>query len=200
MTLSQSAFAQKRKKPPVAPPPAPPAAPAVDPNETQAATLKQQADAAFDGKKYQEALSLYDQSYALVPNVAIFYNRGRVYGYLGQYPRAEEELEHFASDAPPDLKAKVPGFDAILADVRNHVATLHVNCAVSGAHVLVGSMDVGVTPLADVKVNAAPSRIDVLADGYYPFHKSIDLPGGKTTAIDVALSSRDKHGLLVVKS
>lgn len=169
-------------------------------NATAAASLKQQADAQFDAKKYQEALALYDQSYGLVPQVSIFYNRGRVYQYLGQYPLAEEQLTKFATDAPSDLKAKVPGFDAILADVHSHVATVHVNCAVVSARVLIASMDMGATPLADVHVNAGQQRVEVLADGYYPFHQKIDLPGGKTTAVDVSLASRDRHGLLVVKS
>ncbi len=169
-------------------------------NAANAAALKQQADAQFDAKKYQEALALYDQSYALVPQVSIFYNRGRVYQYLGQYPRAEEELTHFDTEAPPDLKAKVPGFAAILADVHAHVATVHVVCSVAGARVLVGSMDMGATPLPDVHVNAGQQKVEVLADGYYPFHEMIALPGGQTTAVNVELASRDRHGLLVVRS
>jgi PEGA domain len=166
----------------------------------QAAKLKQQADADFDAKKYQEALTLYDQSYALAPLTSIFYNRGRVYQYLGQYPRAQQELERFATEATPDLKTKVPGFDAILANVRAHVATVHVVCSVAAAHVLVGSMDMGIVPLPDFHVNAGQQRVDVLADGYYPFHATIDMPGGRATTVEVKLSSRDRHGLLVVRS
>ncbi|MEO7109335.1 MAG: PEGA domain-containing protein, partial [Polyangiaceae bacterium] len=169
-------------------------------NTATAANLKQQADARFDAKKFQEALALYDQSYALVPQISIFYDRGRVYQYLGQYPRAEEQLTKFGIDAPADLKAKVAGFDAILADVHSHVATVHVSCSVPSARVLIGSMDMGATPLPDLHVNAGEQRVEVLADGYYPFHRTINLPGGQSTPVDVTLASRDRHGLLVVKS
>jgi hypothetical protein len=66
--------------------------------------------------------------------------------------------------------------------------------------VLIGSMDMGATPLPDLHVNAGQQRVEVLADGYYPFHQTINLPGGQSTPIDVNLASRDRHGLLVVKS
>jgi PEGA domain len=168
---------------------------------TEAAQLKADADAAFDAKHYQEALALYDRSLALAPLASIYYNRGRVFQYLGQYPRSLAELERFAGEATPELKAKVPAFDAILDDVRRHVATVRVQCSVSGAHVLIGSMDVGVTPLAEVRVSAGPhQRVDVLADGYYPFRETLDLPGAETTSVDVQLASRDHHGLLLVRS
>ncbi len=165
-----------------------------------AADLKRQADAAFDAKHFDEALKLYDQSYALEPHPSIFYNRGRVHQYLAHYPLAEAELERFRREAPADVMAKVPTFAAILADVRKHVAIVNVDCSVPGAHVLVDSVDVGTTPMAPVHVNAGTEQVDVLADGYYPYHQVHTLRGGETNDIHIVLSSRDHHGILVVTS
>jgi hypothetical protein len=165
-----------------------------------ASELKRQADAAFDAKHYDEALKLYDQSYALEPQPSIFYNRGRVHQYLAHYPLAEAELERFRREAPADVMAKVPTFAAILADVRKHVAIVNVDCGVAGAHVLVDSVDVGTTPMAPVHVNAGTDRVDVLADGYYPYHRVHTLRGGETNDLHIVLSSRDRHGILAVTS
>jgi hypothetical protein len=165
-----------------------------------AGDLKRQADAAFDSKHYDEALRLYDAAYALSPQPSIFYNRGRVHQYLAHYPLALAELERFQREAPPDVMAKVPAFQAILADVRKHVATLNVDCAVAGAHVLVDSVDVGTTPLAPVRVNAGSGRIDVIAEGHLPYHQVVMLRGGETNDVRIALASRDRHGILVVSS
>jgi hypothetical protein len=165
-----------------------------------AGELKRQADAAFDAKHYDEALRLYDASYALSPQPSIFYNRGRVHQYLAHYPLALAELERFQREAPPEVMAKVPAFQTILADVRAHVATLNVECAVPGAHVLVDSVDVGTTPLAPVRVNAGSGRIDVIAEGHLPYHQVVTLRGGESNAVRIVLASRDRHGILAVTS
>jgi hypothetical protein len=168
----------------------------------RAVELKQQADAAFDARRFDQAVSLYDQSYAADPQPSILYDRGRAYQYLARYPEALDQLEQFAKVATPELRAKVPGFDALLADVRSHVATLDVRCEVPGARVHVGAQLVGTTPLpAPVRVQTGTQIVQVDADGYYPYRKETALPGGgAVTTLQATLVSRDKHGLLVVHS
>jgi len=166
-----------------------------------AARLKTSADTAFDAKHFEEALALYDEAYAISPQPAILYDRGRALQYLARYPQALDQLERFDREATPELRAKVPGFDAVLDQVRHHVATVDLQCAVPGARVLVGSVSVGTTPLpGPLRVTAGRQRIEVLAEGYYPFHRDLDLPGATVTNITAPLESKDHHGLLVVRS
>ena len=117
--------------------------------ESDAADLKRQADAAFDAKHFDEALRLYDASYELSPQPSNFYNRGRVHQYLAHYPLAEAELERFQREAPPDVMAKVPGFDGVLADVRKHVAVVNVSLRAVLARMCSSTRStVGTMPLA----------------------------------------------------
>jgi hypothetical protein len=169
--------------------------------QARAAELKRAADAAFDAKHYEEALALYDQSYGLSPQTAIYYNRGRVFQYLARYPQALDQLEKFKSEAPPELRSKVPGFDAVLADVRAKVATVDVRCDVAGARVLIGGADFGTTPLSNTpRVNAGKQEIEVIADGYFPYRRELGFQGDATTTVRAELVSRDKNALLQVKS
>jgi hypothetical protein len=170
-------------------------------DHSRAADLKRSADAAFDARRYDEAVSLYDQSYALDAQPNILYNRGRALQYLARYPEALEQLERFQSQASPELRAKVPGFDAVLADVRAHVATLDIRCSVAGARVLVATRAMGTTPLpGPLRVTAGNQTVEVDADGYFPYAKAQMLVGGAPTTLNVTLVPRDKHGLLSVRS
>jgi len=166
-----------------------------------AGALKKQADAAFDAKHFEDALALYDRAYALSPQLAILYDRGRALQYLARYPQALEQLEQFDQKAPRELRAKVPGFDVLLEQVRRQVATVDVRCSVAGATVLIGSVSVGTTPLpSQIRISAGRQRVEVLADGYYPFRQDVDLPGGTVTTVSTPLVARDHHALLRVRS
>jgi len=59
---------------------------------------------------------------------------------------------------------------------------------------------VGVTPLSKtLELNAGQPLVDVEADGYLPFNKQVDLPGGVTTPIDVTLEPKSKTGTLSIR-
>src|SRR5438067_1440517 len=71
--------------------------------------LKHRADALLVERRYDEALEAYDRAYALSPNPAIHYNRGRALHYLARFPEALSSIERFEREAPPEVRAKVPG-------------------------------------------------------------------------------------------
>lgn len=174
---------------------------AAAPTGDAASELKHQGDTLLSQKSFVEALDAYDKSYALVPNPAVHYNRGRALQFLARYPEALDAFERFEADAPPDLKARVSGLSGLIAEIRSKVATLQVLCTVPGGRVLIGGRDVGKTPLADpVRINAGHVTIEVLADGYFAFRREIDAPGGATADVDVTLVSRATLGILVVRS
>ncbi len=169
--------------------------------EQQAAELKKQGDTFFSQKSFVDALAAYDKSYALYPNPTLHYNRGRALQFLARYPESLEALERFDSQAPAELKARVPGLAELIADVQSKVASVQILCAVAGGRVLIGGREVGRTPLVDpVKINAGTVSVEIVDEGYLPWKRDVDAKGGGVTDIDVTLVSRNTFGSLVVRS
>ena len=163
--------------------------------------LKKAGDAALDTKHYAEALAAYDEAYAIAPNAAFLYNRGRALQFLGRFPEALEAIEAFARDAPTELRDRVPGLPRLLEELRGRVGALVVTTPVDGARVLVNDKQVGITPMASpIGVAAGHLTIEVFAEGYFPMRREVDVPGKGSRAVDFPLVSRDTSGLLVVRS
>jgi hypothetical protein len=167
----------------------------------RAAALKKKGDEAMDSLRYSDALAAYADAYAITKEPALLYNEGRAYQALGDYPSALAQLERFNTEASPDLKARVPKLNELLAEVRGRVSTLSVRCNVKSARILVREKVVGTTAdLAPIKVTSGRGFVEVEAEGYQTFRKEVDLAGGATTTLDVQLISRDRAGVLLVKS
>lgn len=191
------------KGPPRGAKPTPPKqeeAPKPDP-EADAAADKARGDAALDQKRYEDALAAYEASYAKSPQLAVLYNKGRCLQFLARYAEALGAIEEFAEKAPEALRARVPGLPALLSDLRGRTATLTVSCAPSGARVLVDQKQIGTCPFsAPVRLNAGARVLEAFADGYFPQRRELALPGGGATSVEVRLTSKERDGLLVIKS
>lgn len=165
-----------------------------------AAELKDAGDQAMRRLAYGAALERYREAYAIAPDPALLYNMGRALQALGRHPEALEQMEAFARDAPPELKARVPKLDELLSELRAKVSTLELVSNVAGARVLVRRRQIGTTPLASVRLNAGTASVEVLADGYHPYKKTVKLPGGSKLRLDVTLHSKTTTGVLEVSS
>jgi hypothetical protein len=65
----------------------------------------------------------------------------------------------------------------------------------------VRSKVVGTTPLGGhIQLNAGPALVEVEAEGYLPFKKTVDLPGGGEIEIEAKLTLKSKMGVLTVRS
>jgi len=157
------------------------------PADKRAAELKKQGDALVHASKFREALQKYDESFAIDPNPAIHYNRGRALQGLQDFPAALDELERFVATAPPDLKSKVPNLDKTMAEIASHVATLVVRCEVAGANVTIGDKSAGTTPMLPLRTVPGDVTITVTAPGYVVFTENRTLAGGETTTVEAKL-------------
>jgi hypothetical protein len=155
--------------------------------QARAAALKKQGDVLVHESKFREAIKKWDESFAIVPNPAIHYNRGRALQQLGDFVGALEALDEFVATATPDLKAKVPNLDKTIAEIASHVATLVVHCEVPGAAVTLRGQPIGTTPLKPLRTTPGDATITVTAPGYVVFTQDSPLPGGESTTIDVTL-------------
>jgi hypothetical protein len=169
--------------------------------EDPAAALKRQGDEAMDALRYDDAIALYTRAYELNGMPAVLYNRGRVYQARGQYVKALDDIDRFAREATPELRARVPDLEAIRNELRSHIATVSIAANVAGARVLVRNVDVGTTPLAQpLQLDAGKARLEVRADGHEPHSEEVELAGGRETALAVSLVPVVQHGVLVVRA
>jgi len=169
--------------------------------QARAAALKRKGDAEMDVLHYAEALAFYTEAYGLTHDAALLYNRARVLEALDRFVEASDELEHFAQDARPDLRARVPQLKELLADLKARIAKLTVTCAVPNARVLVRDKVVGTTPInGPIRLNAGKADLEVVAEGYLPYREKIELPKGGELTVDVALVARDARGQLLIST
>ena len=170
-------------------------------NNARAAALKREGDDNLAHRRFIEALDDYERAYALEPNPALHYNRGRALEFLARFPEAVDALLRFQAEASAELKARVPDLDAHVADLKAKVATVVITTNTPGARILLGGQEVGRSPLsAPVRVNAGRTTIDVIAQGYVDYHKDVDLQGGDTTTFGIQMLLRDTSSYLVVTS
>ncbi|MCA9588819.1 MAG: hypothetical protein KC657_26065, partial [Myxococcales bacterium] len=113
----------------------------------RAAETKRKGDEAMDSGRPAEALAAYSEAYALTRDPALLYNKGRALQALTEYPKALEELEAFDRSAPEDLRARVPGLPALLAELRQKVSSVVITCNVAGATLRLRDRGLGVTPM-----------------------------------------------------
>jgi hypothetical protein len=117
---------------------------------------------------------------------------------MNRNPEALEKIQAFKASAPEDVRRLVPDLEKLIAELRARVGTLIVSCNVEGARVLVDHTVVGQAPLEPLARNAGAATLDVEADGYFPFHQSVELKGAETFTVAVNLLRRDSNGILVV--
>ncbi|AKT42823.1 PEGA domain-containing protein [Chondromyces crocatus] len=170
--------------------------------KSQAPQLKQAGDEHMRNKQYEDALASYDAAYAASSDPVLHYNRGRALQFLARYPDALDALRRFQSEAPAATRARVPGLQDLIAEVRAKVAIVRVDCAVSGARVLIAKREIGTTPLAaPISLNAGTATVEILADGYHPFEQELELRGDEAlNVVEAKLTRKTTVGTLVVRS
>jgi hypothetical protein len=165
------------------------------------ADAKQRGDDALVAGRPAEALAAYDEAYAAKPDPALLFNRGRAYMALGDYPAALDQLEAFRRDASPELRAKVPGLDKLLGEVRLRVSDLVVGCDQLDAAVVLDGKKLGTTPLARVlRVAPGKSTLEIAKEGFHTWKRDVTLAPGGSLSIDARLASKETSGVLAISA
>jgi hypothetical protein len=168
---------------------------------TEAAHLKSAADVLMDQDRYADALVLYQRAYELSNDAALLYNQGRAFEALGDYPTALERLETFERDAPPAVRARVPGLKELITDLRGRIATIVVRTNAPAARLLVRQKDEGIINVEKrISTRAGTASVEVDADGYESFHRELDLSAGATIVVDATLTPKKRDALVVVRT
>jgi hypothetical protein len=153
----------------------------------EADELRRRGNELIDSGRAAEAVELYKRAYEIAKEPALLYNLGRAHMSLGDFPLALTELEAFEQSASPELREKVPGLSASLAELRAKVTTIRVECNEIGAVVRLRDRTVGQTPLADFRVSAGDAAIEVQKEGFRPFRSRVALQAGQIETVHVVL-------------
>jgi hypothetical protein len=179
------------------PPPPPPPEAKGDP---RAAAIKAEGDTFMDQKKYADAYARYRKAYEISGDPALLYNQGRMLEAMGEYPDALDKIQQFKDKAPKDMLSKVPALDDLIKELNSHLARLEIGSKIEGAKIFVRKKEVGKTGGPVIVTSSGPADIEVDAENYAPFKKSMDLPGGKTTHIDATYTLPPDVALIGVRT
>lgn len=177
-------------------------------DQARAAELKRQGGLSMDKLEFAAAEEAYKQALVLTPTDAtLHYNLGKVYQARDNYPAALDELEQFAQNASPELRAKVPRILETISEVRQRVATLSIVCTESDidAQLQLDAVEVarGCSPTPRiVRVSIPHGRPDAtLKVGSVKFRAQqlpVSLKPGPVLAFRVDLVARATSGTLRV--
>jgi hypothetical protein len=163
--------------------------------------LRERGNTAMRSGRPADALDAYEGLYGKTHDPAMLYNMARAHQALTNYARAEDLLQQFKAEAPPQLLNKVTGVDRLLGELAARIHTLTVETVVEGAEVRIGGRVVGSTPLPRaLRLNAGRADIEVRAEGFLPFRRSVELRGGETSTIEVVLARIDNSGIVFIRS
>ncbi len=170
-------------------------------SDREAKALKATGDKAMDEARPSEALAAYEQSFALKHDPALLYNQARAHMALTNFPAALEFLQRFDREAPAALKAKLPGLQELVDEVRTKVHRLTLVIDTPNAAVRLRDATLGMSPLpAGMPVNAGPATLDVRAPGFKPVHRELELAGNQDSTVTVHLERIDIRGTIVLRS
>jgi hypothetical protein len=138
---------------------------------------------------YPAALSEFRAAYDLSPSYRVLYNIGQVNFQLQDYVSALKALETYVSEGqgeiPPARRAEV---EEMIGKLRNRISTLEIRVNVADANISVDDVPVGKAPLAaPTQVNAGRHRVTASREGYAPVTRSVDVPGAKSTTVELEL-------------
>jgi hypothetical protein len=179
--------------PPDPTPPAAQPAPQTDEAKSRLDELRRLGDDAITARRYADAIAYYEQALQLSPEPKLLYNIARAYEGVGRYPNALASLLRFKTEAPSELLQQVPNLDKRIAALRARVTAVTVNVNAPAARVLVRNQVVGTTPREGplvVSIESGRAAVEILVDGYLPYHKDVELPGGGSVVLDVQLVPR----------
>lgn len=156
--------------------------------QREAQRLKAEANELLDGGRPEEALARYRQARQASPLPELDYNEGRALQALARYAEALEALVRFRDTAPPKVVQQVPMLASLIEELKGKLHVLTVSATPEGAEVLVRDVRVGSAPVRGLQVIAGSAKVEVRAPKHVPYLRTVDLPGGATSTLDVTLA------------
>jgi hypothetical protein len=173
--------------------------------------LKKRGNQAMMELNYGEALDAYTKALGIAPDdAALYYNLGRAHQAREDYPEALDALATFVQKASPEVRAKVPKLDELLADVRSRVGAVQVACTadVPGATITVGEKatikgcaTAPRTVRLSVPARQAVVEVRLVAETYQGQTVRVAVAGGGApAAVTLTVLAKASSGTLIVRA
>ncbi len=160
--------------------------------EDRARDLFEQAVAAFDTGRYEEALEGFRRSFVLRPAPLVLYNIAVAERRLGHDLQAVRHLREYLAEAGEDdpRRGVIVGE---LEELERRLAQVSIEVDPPGAEIRVDGRSVGVAPLpAPVVLVPGSHRIEVEAPEHGPVSQVLELRAGERRRVHLELGSRDR--------
>jgi hypothetical protein len=154
--------------------------------DSMAVSFKEEGDKEIDTGNYTAAVEAYEKGDRIQHHPIFDFNRARALQGAGRMAEALDALERFDREAPTDLRAKVPGFDELLAQLRRSVAGLILTGERRSARVSINGRDSGkLVPGNTIRCDAGSFELKVEAEGFRSISKRITITAGETQTVEL---------------
>lgn len=145
--------------------------------------------AAIQKEDWETAKTELTRAYALFPHPSILLNLGLAKAKTADYVGAERDLVRFLAEDTQAAGDEVETARRTLADVKTHLATVHLRVAPPVAKVLVdaNAVALGADGTAELRLILGTHKVYTEASGFTPDDRAIEVNvGGAQIAVDLA--------------
>jgi PEGA domain/TPR repeat len=141
----------------------------------------------------EEAISEFNQAYALQPHPSVLYNLGQAYAASGRSVEAVETLGRFLEQAPAADVERRAQASALMEYQTQRIGLVSLTVAPEGATISVDGVALGPSPLAEPLKLAAGNHALVLAHpGYETRVESLQIVGKQRLSLALVLEPQKR--------
>ena len=131
------------------------------------------------------AMIEFKRAYAAAPNYRLLYNLGQVSHEMRDYTEAQRYLQQYLREGGDEIDGpRRQEVELMLAKIAGRIASVIVNCNLSGAELFVDDVSVGKSPMGEpVRVSAGTRRISAAINGRPRVTQVVEAVGGDTLVV-----------------
>ncbi|MCA9603143.1 MAG: PEGA domain-containing protein [Polyangiales bacterium] len=141
----------------------------------------------FSRGDYRGALDAFLGAYNAKPHPLVRINIASCYEKLDDPVNALSNYEDFLDETPDHSTPKAKEVERAVRRLKRQVAEVNLTLSPADATVRVDGTPVSLSPGAPLRLKEGSHSLEFSADGYVSESKSIDLRGGKSEAMNIAL-------------
>jgi len=153
--------------------------------QTEYTSVLDQAVAAFDGRDYARARTLFEQAYGLRPNARVLRGLGLSALQLRRFTLAKQELTAALTDTrQPLTPAQREGVAKLLSWMQSDLATLRLHLRPANSQI---TLDGESVRAAELVVEPGKHSVRVTSEGHEPQAREVEILAGEERTLDMTL-------------
>lgn len=150
----------------------------------------------YNEADFRSAAVEFRRAYEKGKNFKILYNIAQCEFQTTNYVAALEAFEKYLAEGGAQIPAaRRTEVETEIPKIKARIATVTIKANVPGATIVVDDQTIGTAPLAStIPMNAGHHKIIARMDGWREGVKTVEVAGGESTTVDVALVELPKGG------